>query len=559
MPLLMPLKAALAAHVRPGQHLHFASTPSRSNAAIRELARAYQGTRPDFLLSSSGFHSTAHLLVRLGLGRAYLACFFGDNYPVPRPNPLYQSKDVSQRLIVYSLLSYVEAFRAGAMGNPHAVIRSLAGTDLGRDLAKSGAFTELDAGSEKLGLVRALRSDLTFVHGLLGDEQGNVVFGAPYGEGFFSANGAKSGVIATVEKVVPTEVLRDFKDSMPIARHRVLAVCEEPQGAHPQPLIASARHGVADYPDDFAHYCAWRKLASDDAWFARFRALVLDADDGREGYARFRRSLEQGELPKDSASARPEFASEGEAGLVLAARAIADKVKAGNYRLIIAGIGHSFLASRLAKTWLERQGVDVEVIVETGLVGLDCGPKGDGFLLSHRTISGAKRHSDVADALGSLACGADGRCLGVIGAGEIDPTGAINSSWLPSGKFLVGPGGANDIASAAAEVIALTRSGPGRMVPKVSYITSPGHRVTEVVSDQCTFRRASPGEPWTLSRVYPAMGGRPLRETLAEIRRQCPWAYSEEQVRGYEPPISTREKLDVHHFHPDGELWTRER
>jgi len=43
--LVMSLAQAIRSYVAPGMHLHLASTPSRSNAAIRELARA-AGARP---------------------------------------------------------------------------------------------------------------------------------------------------------------------------------------------------------------------------------------------------------------------------------------------------------------------------------------------------------------------------------------------------------------------------------------------------------------------------------------------------------------------------------
>src|SRR4051794_6580728 len=83
------LSDAIAAHVQPGMHLNFSSTPSRSNAAVREIARTFRNQDPRFVISMTGFHSTAHLLAMLRLGRKYVACFFGDNFPVPRPNELY--------------------------------------------------------------------------------------------------------------------------------------------------------------------------------------------------------------------------------------------------------------------------------------------------------------------------------------------------------------------------------------------------------------------------------------------------------------------------------------
>jgi hypothetical protein len=123
------LALAIARHVAPGMHLHFASTPSRSNAAIREVARAFAGKDPGFVLSSTGFHSSAHTLALLGLGRRYIGCFFGDQHPTPRRQVLYQSLSESGVAFEHwSLLTYVLALRAGALGHPYAVTGSLAGT-----------------------------------------------------------------------------------------------------------------------------------------------------------------------------------------------------------------------------------------------------------------------------------------------------------------------------------------------------------------------------------------------------------------------------------------------
>ena len=73
--------------------------------------------------------SMCRSLALLGLGRRYIGCFFGDNYPTPRPNQLYQSlSDTGVALEHWSLLTYVLALRAGALGQPYAVTSSLSGT-----------------------------------------------------------------------------------------------------------------------------------------------------------------------------------------------------------------------------------------------------------------------------------------------------------------------------------------------------------------------------------------------------------------------------------------------
>ena len=50
----MRLEQAIRKFVTPGMHLHFGSTPSRSNAAVRELARAFAGRKPGFTISATG-------------------------------------------------------------------------------------------------------------------------------------------------------------------------------------------------------------------------------------------------------------------------------------------------------------------------------------------------------------------------------------------------------------------------------------------------------------------------------------------------------------------------
>ncbi|MGZ3420199.1 MAG: CoA-transferase [Polyangiales bacterium] len=541
------LGEAIAAHVRPGMHLNFASTPSRSNAAVREVARQFRGRDPRFEISATGFHSSLHLLPLLRLGRKYVACFFGDNYPVPRPNELYtQIVAEGAELQMWSLWSYVSALRAGALGQPHAVVRSLAGSSLGAELERAGAVRLGDGVAE----VAPMRSDITFVHGLFADRQGNVVFSPPYSEGFWGALGARTGVIATVERIVTTEECAAHSDAMKLPPHRILAVCEAPFGTHPQPLYASPRFGELGYVDDFAHYERWRELSSSPAAFETFVDQVLHATDPEAAYRSFVGEHRLSRLacaahgretvrPKSKSNSAP---TADQILLVLGARAIAERVRAKKYPVILAGIGHAFFAARIAKLLLAIEGIDVKVMVETGLFDLECGPDADEFLLSHKNIALAKRHSSVEDILGTITCGADSACLGVIGAGQIDARGRINSSRI-GGKLLVGSGGANDIASSAAEVVVVTRTGRGRLVSETEYVTSPGHRVQTVVTDLCTLRRNE--HDWSVQDVYPAVAGRPIQDALSAIRAECPWPLRVSETLEYAPLISTAEMSTV--------------
>ncbi|WP_285529895.1 CoA-transferase [Streptomyces lavendulae] len=562
---VMSLADAVTCFTWPGDHLHFASTPSRSNAAVREVARRYVGTRPDFVISCTGFHSTAHLLALLRLGRRYISCFFGDNYPQPRPNTLYTTLlREGYALEHWSLSGYVAALRAGATGLPYALTRPADATSLTAELAAAGRFHAIaDPGDphRRLGLLAALCPDVTFVHAPLGDPTGRVACFAPYGEGHWGAAAATRGVVATVERVVTPDEFDSLPNPLVLPPHRVLAVCAEPYGAHPQPLHAPAGLPRVSYRDDFDHYQKWREVAESPDRMKGFRDRVLAAD-GSPAYQRFvgadrLAALHPGGPPTLSVPRRPpggtEPASTAELMIVRAARIIADLVEHHQYQVVLAGIGHSYTAARLAHALLGKRGIEVPVLVETGLYGIDCGPRGGAFPLGLDTIAGAHRLTGIEDVLTTLTCGANNRCVGVIGAAQVDPTGAVNSTRTALGRQLVGSGGAHDIGNAADEVIVLARCTPERLVPRVDYVTTPGHHVRHVVTDVATFRRATPHDAWTVldldagdRRAYRRCGWDPLPHDSGSAPMPPPEAHELTALRAL-PDGGVATQAPAHH------------
>jgi acyl CoA:acetate/3-ketoacid CoA transferase alpha subunit/acyl CoA:acetate/3-ketoacid CoA transferase beta subunit len=515
---LLPLADAIESFVQPGMQLCFGSTPSRSNAAVRELARRFREKSPEFTLLATGFHSLLHLLGLLRLGRRYVGCFFGDNYPTPRANRLYaalqhEGYDIEQ----WSLWSYVSALAAGAFGHPYAFTRSLSGTSLGAALAEKGKLLEMRDPADpdrQLSLVRALNPDITFLHAPLGDAWGNVAFGPPHGEGFYGALAARRGVIVTVERIVPSDVISLMPHFVPLPAHRVLAVCEEPFGAHPQPLhVAPAELRALEpgYADDYAAYGEWRALSQDAASFARFSAQVLEVGDGGRGYRDFVGRARAEALRRPPASAPPppllsaESLEPSDDLLLLAGRALARRITLQGHRSILAGIGQAFAACRLAKLLLGARGDAVELMIETGFAGIDV-EHAHPFLLSRENVATAARLTGIDNMLGALCCGGTASCIGVIGAGEVDVDGNVNSSF-GAGELLVGPGGAPDIAACASEVMVLTRADPRRLVRQVEYVTSRGLKVSTIVTEACVFERSGPAEPWLARDVVPARAG----------------------------------------------------
>jgi hypothetical protein len=206
--------------------------------------------------------------------------------------------------------------------------------------------------------------------------------------------------------------------------------------------------------------------------------------------------------------------------IILAARHIVERVKARGYRVILAGVGHGFFAARLARRWLAEAGLDIPVMVETGLYDLDVGPGADSFLLSHENLSRATRHSDAEDVLGMLTCGADNQCLGVVGAAQVDRRGRLNSTRLADGRPLVGSGGASDIAAGAAELVVLITCDRGRLVPEVDYVTSPGGRVNAIATDRCVLMRGDDRASWRVVHHYP-LAGVGLESCVADVVERC--------------------------------------
>jgi acyl CoA:acetate/3-ketoacid CoA transferase beta subunit len=91
--------------------------------------------------------------------------------------------------------------------------------------------------------------------------------------------------------------------------------------------------------------------------------------------------------------------------------------------------------------------------------------------------------------LGMMIGGPGTRSVGCLGAAQVDRTGCLNSTELAGGRFLVGSGGANDVASRATACVVITMARPERLPEAVDYITSPGERVASVVTDKGILRK----------------------------------------------------------------------
>jgi 3-oxoacid CoA-transferase subunit A len=380
-----------------------------------------------------------------------------------------------------------------------------------------------------------------------------VIASPPFGEGFAGALGSKVGIVASVEMVVEDEVTARTPDAVIIPPHRVVAVCPSPFGAHPQPMFTAPHLGFPSYPDDFEAYKLFREVAASDTVTDFVESMLEDEDSYISRFNLNERISMRPQAPHSSyANLQMNLTSvpsTSERLTVLAARRLVRIIKERDYRVILAGIGHAFFAARLAKLWLRRDGLDVDLLVETGMLGFDCGPESGSFLLGHRVISRSRRLTSIDDVLGTIVCGADNHCLAVVGAAQVDEHGNINSTRLADGTMLVGSGGANDIASSAAEVVVLATAESGRLLQEVPYVTSPGRAVRHVVTEVGTLCRDDTTRPeWRLEEavLLPEDAG----ILGARIRRICPWTITND-VPSKASPVTMEERLTLVSLDPE--------
>lgn len=570
--------------IAPCDHVHLAGTPSRPNALTYALCRVL-GSEGHLRVSTTAVHSSAHAIALSGVADQVIASFVGDTYPSPRPNPLYRNLAEGEPFAYepWSLLSNVQRLMAGALGLPYAVTSSLAGSDLAADKGDQlHHVPDPVRPGQQITLLKPLRPDVTLVHGVCADESGNIVLAPPLGEGVWAAYAARRGVIASVERIVPHEELHRFADRVVIPGQRVLGVCEAPLGAHPQSLRTAGIVGLSGYLDDYEFLeeivsrCGGPQHGSDwyEEWVtgpgshagyleqlgaARRMALAHDYGGNLTGNKRPGADQTVGAAAPTVRDDAP--ASRQERLIVLGARAILDRVRAGSYNTVLAGIGASHMAAWLAAA-LQHHHHDepgVNIAAELGMYGFSPA-QGDVYLFSLAHCDRSQMLTGMPEVLGGMIA-ANPRALGVLAAAEIDETGAINTSRGADGRWLTGSGGANDIASTA-DCMVIAPASPHRYVTRAGHRTSPGRRVREVVSDFGRFHRRLDGPGFCLATWLPGGAESDVEQSTAsteQLREQARdmvaerTAWTPQVTRlELEAPITQEELALLRVLDPDG-------
>ena len=532
------LDDAIRRHVHAGATVYLGAAHGRSNPLLRELVRQWWGRAPGFTLAAVGVGSPITALIHGGLVRRVITTFMGEGYPFPTPQALISRAVLDGRLEVsnWSMLTFPLRLLAGAMGVPFLPTRSLLGSSMEEDNARSGEFMVADDpfGMEgRVGYVRALVPDVALLHGWAADRAGNVIVGSPLNENLYGAMAATGGAVVTVEKIVSTDFIRRHADLVRLPSQYVRAVVETPHGNHPGGMYGMNVPELEGYAEDIEWILecrrAFRKPETADAWIKEW---MLDLPDhaaylSKLGYGRIMEIKGRAHTdawvseldtlsPKLSTSAT---ASPSEWMVVAAARMLVEKVRAHGYKTFLAGVGNSNLAAWLAAYQLKHAGAEVELMAETGMVGYLPRPA-EPFVFSFRNFPSCKMLTDILHVMGIFMGGRHNQCMGSLAAGQIDKHGNINSTIMPGVTYITGSGGANDITSSAREVVVCLQQSARRFVDKVPYITAPGRTVRTVVSDLGVYGKT--GEHGEL-RLIGLFGDRPEAGAVKAAREACGW------------------------------------
>ncbi len=532
---LLSLQEAIRQYVQPGMKLHLAGGIGGPSAAICEIIRQYWGRNPDFTLIQATVTGLALNLVHGKLAKKLICSVCAEISGSGRPSKVIQAAYESKKIELenWSLLSLQQRLMAGAFGVPFMPTKSVLNSSIASDNPTTFKTMEDPFGSgEKVGLVGALVPDLSIVHGCVADVDGNVILQAPYGEDLWGALASKGGVLVTVEKVVSKDFIKRYNALVKIPAYAVKAVVPAPLGLHPYSLT---NPGISDFDPyekdvDFLNvlFEAGSTAHALEGWVKEW---ILQCESHEEYLGklgdqrvadlkgRSRRVL--GEIAMPSVSPDPGSAEYDpkEMMLVALAREILRSVEANEHKLILAGAGAGATAAFLAYYRLKSSGF--ELGTGNGQIGYTPVP-GESILASEAGVRSSKMLTDTIMMQGVFVGGGNNRCLSILGAGQMDKHGNINSTKTSKGKFLVGSGGANDALNACETILCLDQS-KDRFVDKLAYVTGVGHSVTTVVSTMGIFRKEHPKDDLKLVACFPDTHGKSLEDRIKDIRMHCGW------------------------------------
>jgi acyl CoA:acetate/3-ketoacid CoA transferase beta subunit len=248
--------------------------------------------------------------------------------------------------------------------------------------------------------------------------------------------------------------------------------------AHWSAVADAARSGELDrYVDDWV-----LGPATHEEYLARVGTEQLAWLEGRSDPMSWKADADATPIVEDPAITAWETAAS------FGAREVEQVVEGVGADAVLAGAGVANLAAWVAVARARAAGQRVLLTAELGLWGYEPTPA-DPYIFNQRVFPSTPYLSDASAVLGMVIGGPGTTTVGCLGAAEVDRNGCLNSTELDGGRFLVGSGGANDVASRATACVVVTLARPERLPAEVAYVTSPGQRVVSVVTDKGVLRR----------------------------------------------------------------------
>jgi glutaconate CoA-transferase subunit A len=205
-------------------------------AAIHEIIRQ---KKRDLTITRSNAADDFDMLIGAGCVKRLIATFISLGlYGLARCYRRSIEQGIPHKIEIeeYTNLSLPLMLMAGALGMPFVPVKDMVGTDLmniksfmGDDKYK---MIESPFDASPVLLVPALRPDLAIIHVQQADEDGNAQMWGIGGDCKWGANAAKK-VIVSCERIVSRETVGKDPSRTIVPSFKVVAVTEEPFGAHP--------------------------------------------------------------------------------------------------------------------------------------------------------------------------------------------------------------------------------------------------------------------------------------------------------------------------------------
>ncbi len=532
---LMSAGEAVNRFIKPGMSIHIGITSSIPYGISYELIRQFYKSKPGFDIITLGAINHVIVMMHLGMVKRVVTTYAGDPYPSPTPNIVVQNLYLNRKVDIenWSILAFTLRLMAGALGIGFIPVNSVMGSTMETENHDSfKRVTHPFEPSNDAGVLKAVNPDISIYHAFAADRSGHAIFTPPYAEEFYGAYASKNGVILTAEHIVDEDTIREYSHLSKLPSYLVRAVVPMEFGAHPSGMPESGFDLFDGYSEDYDFILEFRDAAKAidtlDAWIDKWITGV----SGHNGYLQKlggQRMLDLKGKAKPlsweneildvvdgiSASGEP---SKNELMTAMASFILDEKIRKNGYKAVLAGIGNSNLAAWLSVIRLKKANVDVELVAEIGFYGYYPRP-GNPFIFNFANIPTCKQLTSSLETLGLMVGGYSNKTIGIVGAGQVDRFGNINSTMVGDRIFLVGSGGGNDVSAGARETIVVCPLNQMRFVDRVSYITAPGKKVSTLVTDMGIFEKDGNGE-FVFTR-YPYKEGMDIDKYIETVKEKA--------------------------------------